>query len=472
MTGMTFPAEECHVAIDLGATSGRVMLGRFNGRTVRLEEMYRFTNETVSRRGGRFWDWPRLWKEIREGLERAAATGASVISVGCDSWGHDHGFLDVTGKLLEWPYAYQDKRTADVKDLVEARIAPLALQRRAAGFHVPISALHQVLATARQRPELLARARRLLFIPGLVNHALCGAMATEPCMASLTQLHDGDLAWDEALMADFGIPPALFPPIRPCGEAIGTFHPPGNASGAWEVRLAAAHDTASAFAAAPIEAPGDVVVSVGTWAMVGMEAAAPVVTPRGLQDGVGNIRLPGGRWAVMRGMLGLYHLERFIQEEGGPRAAQWAEWAATAGPSQVSLDLEELAFQPDEPFRHALARTLAEQDQTLPESPAAIARCLYESLAQAVARGARSLAALMKRDLGRIYLVGGGAKCSLLAQLLANAAQREVVTTVAEATVAGNVLVQAWGRGRLATLDELRAVVRSSWPPSVREPAS
>lgn len=463
---------ESYVAIDLGATSGRVVLGHFNGRTIRLEEAHRFTNGVVRRKEGCFWDWPRLLCEVRGGLGKAAAAKAAVVCVGCDSWGHDHGFLNDAGQLLAWPYSYQDERTADMPAVIEEHVGRLDLYQRTAGFPVPISALHQLLATARYRPELLARAAHLLFIPGLINHDLCGAVATEPCMASLTQLFDGRLSWDSALMETLGIPARIFPPVRPTGEVIGAFRPDEGAATPWEVRLVAAHDTASAFAAAPLQAPGDMVLSLGTWAMLGVESPDPVTSEQALRDGVGSIRIPGGRWGVMRGMLGLYHLERFIREEGGAgTAAEWAERASREAPSRALLDFDHFVVREQETFREALGRTLAVEGQDAPETPAAIARCIYESLAQSVARAAESLAVHLGRPLGQIHLVGGGAKCALFAQLLADATRTEVVTSVVEATAVGNALVQAWGRKRIDSLADLREVVRASWPPRVTEPA-
>jgi len=454
---------ESYAAIDLGATSGRVMLGRFDGARLEVEEVHRFSNGPVRRARGCFWDWPRIESEVRRGLTMVAALDADVVSVGSDAWGHDHGFLAASGKLLEWPYAYLDDRTARIAERIEALMSPLELQARTAGFHVPLSALHQILATAEQRPELLHEAERLLFLPGLVNHALCGAVATEPCMASLTQLFHSTGGWDRELMEVFGVPARLFPPMGRCGESVGTFGPVGRSSQVWDVRLVAGHDTASAFAAVPLESAGDMVVSAGTWIMLGMETPRPVVSSETAREGLGSIRIPGDRWAVMNGMMGFYFLERFLQEEGAAEPAALDEQAAGEKPSSARFAPDRLAVKDGETFRDALRRVLDDERTVTPETRAGVARCIYDSLAEGAARAAHRLATTLGRDLRRLFVVGGGSRSELFSRLLANAAGVPVLLGITEATAIGNVLVQAWGRGRLASLSELRAVVRHSW---------
>ncbi len=462
---------ESYAAIDLGATSGRVMLGHYDGARIRMEEIHRFPNAPVQREHGLYWDWPHIASEIQQGLEIAARTGAPIRGVACNSWGHDHGFISPSGALLEWPYAYQDQRTTVIAAQVAAQQwSPMRLQQRTAGFSVPFSALHQVLATALERPELLHEAKRLLFMPGLANNILCGAEATEPCMASLTQLYDGGSGWDQELMECFNLPAHLFPPIRPCGELLGLYRPPVTGSPPWEVRLAAEHDTASALTAIPLSSMGDMAVSAGTWLMYGAETGAPCVTEKTVQAGAGSIRIPGGRWAVMNGMMGLYFLERYIREEGAPPAAELAERARLEPSSPTRFTPSALAIGPDETFRQALARTFAIQGAAMPESHAAMARCIYESLAEATAQAVHAMADMLDRKLERVFLVGGGAKCALFVELLAGFAQVPVFTGLTEATAMGNVLVQIWGGGQLSSLEAVRRVVSDSIIWRVSEP--
>jgi len=463
---------EDYVAIDLGATSGRAIIGRFDGERIGLEEITRFPNEPVARAGRLHWDISAVFAHVEEALAKAAGHSRHVVSVGCDSWGQDHAFLDADNRLLEWPFSYQDPRTAGTQQDIDRVLSPLVLQRRTAGFHVPISTLHQLIATRRDRPDLLERAAALLFIPDLVNHELTGETATEPCIASLSQLLGRTtMDWDGELIEKFGFPPAIFPRVLESGTRLGTIRTCFGGSGPWDVHLTGSHDTASAFAATPLDAPGDLVICAGTWLMLGMEVPEPVVNEETLRLGMGAIRLPGGLWAQAQGIYGFHYLERYRREEKAPGPAELTRMARDAAPFAALFDPGRLDLRPGDSFLTALERFCQRTGQQTPASPGAVTRCILESLALYVAGTVREMGAALNRPVNRIILVGGGSRNDLLNQMVADATRTPVEAGLTEATAAGNALVQAMGRGRLASVADMRRVTRRSFPWRTYAPA-
>lgn len=462
-----------YLALDLGATSGRAVLGAINDRMVRLREVRRFPNGPIPHRGHLHWNWLALREEIETCMVAAASESNAIESVGCDAWGLDHGFFDAKGHLIELPFCYQDSRTDGALEDISRTMTPEAVFARTAAPVAPISTLGQLLVTRRMRPDILERAESFAFMPGLVHRHLTGTLATEYCGACSSSLCSWKTqAWDAGLIEAFGLPAHIFPPMAHVGGAIGAVQPKqARRLGipAWEVRQPSGHDTALAVAAAPME-PGDMVISSGTWAMLGLAVASPPVDRPAFESGGGTYAVPGDEWVFMRGIMGLWLLERFRKEEGLPDVATLEEVARREqAPACI--------FPPDDPrllrgvsFRQALGEVLSEKGLTPPQHASAVVRSILESLAFFVARTLRSMERVTGVEVRRIVVVGGGSLNHLLNQLTADATGLPVVTGSSEATAMGNVLVQAKGRGDLADWRQVREMAAQSSPRRLFEP--
>ncbi len=468
------PATEDYIAIDLGASSGRVAAGQFDGRRLALREVYRFPNAPIQKDGFLRWNLPNLLTEIETGLQRAISMIQNPVSIGCDTWGVDHGFIDAEGRLLAWPFSYQDPRTQKAMAQVAACIAAKDIFARTASVHTGISTLHQLAVTQLMHPDLLKQSDKMLFMSGLIHHHLTGARATELTMASTSQLCNWrSLSWDEELINTLDLPRRLFPEIVMPGASLGPLRPEIRdrlGLPAINVHIPACHDTASAMAAMPVESPSDLMLSSGTWSMLGIRVKLPVTTVEALEYNCGTYALPGPEWILLRGIMGLWLLDRFCRESGHGDAAALSEQAQHIRISNCLFNPEDERLEGDGSFLSALGNYCKQTGQAVPDSDAGIARSILESLALYYDHSIRILSRLSNQKIQRIILAGGGSRNRLLNQLTANASGLPVLTSIPEMTVAGNILVQAAGRGRLANFNEMRSVVRESWPIETFEP--
>lgn len=462
------------LALDLGATSGRACLGKLDGDKLEVMEIHRFPNQPHRTGSSLRWDFPNLVLEIESALQKAAALAPNMVSVGCDSWGLDHGFLDASGALLTLPFSYQDPRTQDALSRIEAVLTREDLFARTAAPCVAISTLGQLMTTQALDSSYLDRARTLLFIPDLVHHYLTGEAATEFCIASTSQLTSWrSREWDIELISRFGLPNQLFPPIEPTGSHIGNLR---NSLASqlgipsWEVYHPAGHDTASAVAAAPITSPSDLIISSGTWSMLGILVDEPVTSPEAAQRGCGTYGIPGPGWCFMQGVMGLWLLERFRQEEQAGAIEELVKQAEEVHRVSCLFDPQNEVFSRVSTFREGLTQWCQSTGQVIPGSVGEWVRCILESLALYCDRAIRNLARLAGRKIERVVIVGGGSRNQLLNQLTANATGLPVIVGPAEATVIGNILVQAVGKGELGSFTDLRKVVANSWPVQEYEP--
>ncbi len=299
-------------AVDLGAESGRVMLARFDGRQLSLEEVHRFPNRPVMVRGHRFWNILALWDEVLTGLRKARQVTGGLDSIGVDSWAVDYGLLDAQGLLLGLPFHYRDSRTEGVMAQVFARIPRDVLYRRTGIQFLPINTLFQLYAHERMQPGALAHAHRLLMIPDLLHGWLCGSLMTEQTNASTTQCWD-PLAktWTNDLLEQLSIPTSIFPPAIEAGVALGEVLPELRADlGAARVIAPATHDTGSAIAATPARFSRDWgYISSGTWSLVGVELARPIMTPEAQAANCTNEGGVFGTTRFLKNVMGLWLLQ-------------------------------------------------------------------------------------------------------------------------------------------------------------------
>ena len=464
----------CYLAVDLGAESGRVVLGRFDGERMSLEEVHRFPNLSVRLPDGLHWDVLRILQEIKEGLAKAARE-ERVEGVGIDSWGVDFGLLDRDGALVSNPYHHRDTRTEGMLDEAFGIVPKEEIYQTTGIQFLPINTLYQLLAM--RGTPFFEVAETLLLIPDLINYWLTGEKVCERTNATTTQLVDlRTEEWSKELLARLGLPASLLAPIVPPATELGPLLPEvaDELGAAPPVFAVASHDTASAVVAVPARADDFAYISSGTWSLVGVESREPIVTREAMEANFTNEGGFEGTTRFLKNVMGLWILQecrrqwaRDGYEYSYEELARLAKDAPSAGPL---VDPDHPAFLAPGNMASRVQSFCKRMGQTPPEGPAAIARCVFESLALKYASAIEQAQRLTGRNVGSINVVGGGSRNALLCQLTADASGLPVVAGPVEATAMGNVMVQAFARGRVGSREEIRAVVGDSFETSAYEP--
>lgn len=465
-------------AVDIGASSGRVILGRVTEDDVHLEVVHRFPNGVLEIDGGLRWDFNALFGEVLTGLAAAAtaaaAQGERVASIGIDTWAVDYGLVNAAGDLTAQPFSYRDDRSRTAVEPVHRKLDPARLYGTTGLQFLQFNTIYQ-LATEPDLDGLQA-----LLIPDLIAFLLTGQRRTEATNASTTGLFDAVAGeWATEFLTALGLRKDLFPPLVQPGETVGTLLPAIAAQVGLpqDTRVVAvgSHDTASAVAAVPAQEEDFAYISSGTWSLVGLELKHPVLTEASREANFTNERGVDGAIRYLRNMGGLWLLsecQRTWAEEGfRPELPALLAAAAALPPGGPQINPDDPYFiAPDnmpERIRGAVRRT----GEVLPNDPAAITRCIMDSLAAGYARTIRDAERLADRSVEVVHVVGGGSQNQLLCQLTADATGRKVVAGPVEATALGNVLVQARAAGYVAGgLGELRALVVGSSPLQVFVP--
>jgi rhamnulokinase len=457
-------------AVDLGASSGRVMVGRVAPNELELTEVHRFPNDPVRLPDGLHWDILRLYGEILAGLREANRAADGLVSVGLDSWAIDYGLLDADGSLLGEPYHYRDDRTAGAAEAVHAVVPPADLYARTGLQFLPFNTIYQ-LAAARGSAAFAA-ARTMLLIPDLIGYWLSGVRMAEVTNASTTGLLDVHRrTWDAELGASLGIAPSLLAPLGAPGDVVGPLRDDvrreTGASADMLLTLVGSHDTASAVVGVPASGPSFAYIACGTWALVGVELDEAILSE---ESRLANFTNEGGvddRIRYLRNVMGLWLLQESLRTwelEGTPEHLAGLLIAAAELPAGGPVfDPDDPAFLPPGDMPARIAAACVRLDRPVPASRAALVRCIIDSLAAAYGRTVHEAARLSGRSVEVVHLVGGGARNSLLCQLTADACGLPVIAGPVEATAIGNVLVQARTRGLIAgDLETLRALVRAT----------
>lgn len=463
-----------HAAVDLGASSGRVMLGRVSPDHLELEEVARFRNGAVQvaagpdgREARLHWDVLGLWQDALAGLADAAGRAGpdGVRSVGVDTWAVDYALLDAGGGLLANPRSYRDARTDGVAEQVHRRMTADDLYARNGLQHLPFTTIYQLVVEA--AGPLLERADQLLLLPDLLGFWLSGRRVAESTNASTTGLADVRTGrWAPDLLELAGVSPALLPDVVDAGTVLGPLLP----AVAERTRLAGtdlvaagSHDTASAVVGVPAEHERFAYVACGTWGLVGVELEEPVLSPESLAAGFTNERGVDGRVRYLHNVMGLWVLQCCLEEwrgEGDADLGRLLAAAADLPPGGPVVDVDDPAFLPPGPMVGRVRRACEDSGQPAPVERAAVVRCVLDSLARAFADAVQAAVRLSGRDVDVVHLVGGGARNALLCQLTADACERPVLAGPVEATALGNVLVQARATGDVSgSLEDLRALV-------------
>jgi rhamnulokinase len=469
-----------HVAVDLGAASGRVMIGAAGPGRLELREVHRFPNDPVSLPDGLHWDVLRLYHEILEGLRRAGRVDRELQSIGIDSWGVDYGLLDDGGRLLGNPHHYRDSRTDAGVETVHALVAPPDLYVRNGLQYLPFNTVYQ-LAASRGTFELESAATMLL-TPDLIGYWLTGVQRAEETMASTTGLLDARTrTWAIDLVEALGLPTAILPPLGRPGDVVGEMREAavaetGLAPGV-EVTMVGSHDTASAVVAVPAEGSDFAYISSGTWSLVGVELESPVLTEASRQAEFTNERGVDDRVRYLRNVMGLWLLQETLRawdREGTAEDLGALLVAAGDLPSGgPRIEPNDGVFLPPGDMPARIIEACARTNQPPPASRPAMVRCILDSLAAAYARAIDDAHRLSGRGIRVVHVVGGGSQNALLCQLTADACGRPIVSGPVEATALGSILVQARAHGQLSgDLESLRALVRATQPLRRFEPAA
>lgn len=469
-------AKRVIVAIDLGAESGRALLGRFDGRRVSLEEIHRFPNVPVRVGGGLYWDVLRIFGEVKTGLAKAG-TEADLTSVAVDSWGADFALLDRDGELLSNPRNYRDPRTDGMMEKAFGLVPKEEIYEKTGIQFMQLNTLYQLLAT--RGSPLLEAAETLLMIPDLINYWLTGEKAGEFTNATTTQLYDLEAGnWARDLAGEMGIPGRIFPRIVPPAARLGPMLPDvvdeTGIAGGPAVVTAASHDTASAVVAVPAADEDFAYVSSGTWSLAGVETPKPVVTPEALAANFTNEGGLGGRTRFLKNVMGLWLLQecRKTWARGGHDLSyeELERMATEVSPFGPLVDPDHPSFFAPGDMPSRIRRFCEKTGQVAPGGPAETARCVFESLALKYRYVIEQAGNLTGRQVRTIHVVGGGSRNSLLCRLTADATRLPVLAGPVEATALGNVMVQALAGGLVGSLEEIRALVRLSVEPRVYEP--
>lgn len=472
------------LAVDLGASGGRVVSGTFDGRMLELAELHRFENGPVACGGQLVWNFVGLWSGILAGLRAAADRhGDAVRSVGVDTWGVDFSFLTADDALLSEPVCYRDARTRGLLDEAFS-IMPREEIFAATGLQfMELNTLYQLIALKRQHPSLLEAADRFLMMPDLVHWLLSGERSNERTDASTTQCFDPQQGcWAGGLLERFGLPSRLFAPVSEPGCELGGIRSEvKRETGLGDVRviLPGTHDTASAVAAVPALEPPSArpdwcYVSLGTWALVGAELDRPLVTPECLARNFTNEGGVGGTTRLLKNLCGLWLVQQC--RASWQRAGQEWTWdqltslAAEAPPLKTLIDPNHPSLVAPTDMPAAIRELASGSGQPVPESTGAVIRTALESVAANVRQTLGELDELVGRRIGRVHVVGGGVQNKLLCQMIADAANRPVVAGPIEATAIGNLLVQLMAHDGRVDLRSVRQVVRDSFDPVTYEP--
>ena len=465
------------LAADYGASGGRVMLGEYDGSRIRTSQVHRFVNEPVWLGGTMFWDFLRLFHELKTGIKKAQAYG-KADSIGVDTWGVDFGLIDKQGFLLENPVHYRDGRTAGMLEAAWQKVDRDRIYEITGNQFMEINTAFQLLSLAQNRPELLDRAEKLLLMPDLFNYGLCGTACSEYTMASTTQLLDAVAKdWSRELIRGLGLPEKIFLPVIQPGTVLGPLD--GRICSELEVKpldvvAVAGHDTQCALAAVPAREKDFIFVSCGTWSLFGTQLESPVIDARSAAYNITNEGACGGETSFLKNIIGLWLVQesrrQWMREGQEYSFGQLDEMAAAETGGESFVDPDAPVFVPAGNVPERIRTWCRQRGQKVPETPGQIVRCIHESLALKYRSTLEEIRACTGKEYKAIHLVGGGCQSRLLCQLVADVCGLPVYAGPVEATVYGNLGLQLTAAGELSDPGQIRELVLASEEIRVYEP--
>lgn len=465
------------LAFDLGASSGRAMLGEFDGQTLHIQEIHRFSNDPVLVNGTLYWDILRLFHEIRQGITAGVQMGG-FDAIGIDTWGVDFALLDKDGRMLANPVHYRDLRTMGVDEEVFETIPREEIYSLTGIQHMRINTLYQLAYLAKREPELLERAQKLLLIPDLLAYFLTGQIRGEITNASTTNLFNPQTdAWCDELIGKLKIKRSLFPDTIYAGESYG----PLSDSICEElscpkvpVIAVGTHDTASAVVSAPAKDRDFAYISCGTWSLFGIENDGPILTDQARQANFTNEIGYGKKIRFLKNIMGLWLIQesrrQWIREGQNVGFDQLENEALEAKPFQCFIDPDVPDFEMPGNMPERIRQFCRRTGQYVPQTRGEVMRCIYQSLALKYRATLEGLQTITGKSYKSINMVGGGIKDTLLCRLAASACGIDVLAGPVEATVMGNIAVQFIALGEIKDLKDARRIIRDSAEIKVYKP--
>ena len=457
------------LAFDFGASSGRAIIGCFDGDKITLEEVHRFSNDPVSVGGTVYWDVLRLFYEIKQGIIKAKIAGG-FDSIGIDTWGVDFGLIDSEGKLMENPVHYRDARTAGLVDEAFKTMPKEKLYGITGIQFMELNTLFQLISLKKYRPWMLERADKMLFMPDLFGYMLTGKMCAEYSIASTSQLIDLDKrTWSKEILDAFGIKKSVFAPLVQPGTVLGELSKEVcEECGVDPVPVISVcgHDTQSAITSVPCEDGDFAFLSSGTWSLFGTELDKPIVNETSMNINITNEGGFDGSTGFLKNIIGLWLIQesrRQWKREGKEYSyADLEKLALAAEPFKCFIDPDAPEFVPHGNIPERVREFCRKTGQFVPETVGEIMRCIYESLAMKYRLTFEKLRECTERDYPVIHVIGGGTKDGLLCQMTANSCDRTVKAGPIEATVMGNVAVQLMSDGSVKNIGQARKIVADS----------
>jgi rhamnulokinase len=474
-------ANKIMLAVDYGASSGRVMVGAYDGEKLSVEEAHRFSNDPVilEKKNGStmYWDFLRLFHEMKTGLLKAKQYGPAE-SVGVDTWGVDYGLLDKSGSLLSNPIHYRDQRTEGMLKKAFEQISRERFYEITGNQFMEINTVFQLMADIEQRSTLLEQAEHMLLMPDLFNYYLSGVMAGEYTIASTTQMLDArEKKWSGEVLSKLGIPENILAPMVMPGTRLGPLR--NNLLRELEMKpidviAVAGHDTQSAMAAVPAETDDFIFLSCGTWSLFGTELDMPIINKCSYDYNITNEGGCGGKTSFLKNIIGLWLIQesrrQWIREGKEYSFGQLETMAKAATPFSSFIDPDAPEFVPAGDVPERIRQYCLRTGQPIPDGIGGIVRCIDESLAMKYRSALDEIRDCTGKSYQAIHLVGGGAQSALLCQMTANACGMPVIAGPIETTVYGNLAMQLLAAGEVSDLKEIRSMIRNSEPIKIYEP--
>jgi len=473
------------LAFDLGAESGRAVLGTLEDGKLSLQEKHRFLNPTGRLNGHLYWNLLAQWEDLKTGLRKAVFEQhgdhrhpVPLHGIGVDTWGVDFGLLDESGEILANPFHYRDSRTDGMLERAFARVSREQIFQATGIQFMQLNSLYQLLAMSECGSGVLQCAQTLLFMPDLFNYLFTGQRKSEFSIATTSQMYDPRRkSWATDMLAKLELPTRILPEIISSGTVMGPLRADVAEEcsvGAVPVIAPACHDTASAVAAVPAQGDDWCYISSGTWSLMGVEIGEPIINDKSLQYNYTNEGGVGGTIRFLKNIMGLWLVQecrRQWQRDGYDHGyAELTQMAQRSRPLETIIDPDHKPFLSPGEMPRKIENFCRQTGQRPPGSRGEVVRACLDSLALTYRKTLEGLEDVLGRRIGVIHIVGGGCQNELLNQLTADACGRPVIAGPVEATAIGNILVQAMATGDIASLTDARAVVRNSFQVKRYEP--
>lgn len=457
---------KCSLAVDIGASSGRVMAGYIKENELKLEEVHRFDNSLVKKNGHFCWDIEALFAEIKQGIKASKEKGFQAESFGIDTWAVDYVLLDENDNLITDAVAYRDSRTDGVMEEVFEIVSKERLYLETGIQFQKFNTIYQLYALKKSNPEVLEKAASFLMLPDYFNFLLTGKKANEYTNATSTQLVNAfTKKWDEGLLDALGINKQMFEAIKPPTTNLGNLRKElaDELGFDLQVFLPATHDTGSAVAAVP-EIKDTIYISSGTWSLIGVENQFPICITKALDY---NFTNEGGldyRYRFLKNVMGLWMIQEVRRNyHNNYSFAELVSLAEKAKDFQSTVNVDDGRFLKPDNMIEEIQRYCKETDQQVPNNPGEVAKCVFDSLAVSYQTAINQIEEIYEQEFETINVIGGGSQNEMLNQLIADTTNKTVLAGPVEATAIGNVIAQLIALGEIANLSEARELINRSF---------